>query len=122
MVDVLFLLLIFFMTASIFGEAETQIDIELPSAETAEPGPQKSTQIVVTIDKDGRIFLSEKQRQIEELLPLFTELAAQFPGESVVVRGDKEASFGLAVQVMDLAQQAGIIDVSVKTVKPAIDL
>lgn len=118
MVDMLFLLLVFFMVTSIYGEAEMQIAVSLPGAETGEPAPQVAMPIIVTIDAQNQIFLSEQQRSLEELLPLFQQLARQFPGEGLVVRGDRQAHYGLAVEVMDLAQQAGITEVSVATVQP----
>ena len=118
MVDVLFLLLIFFMTASVFREQELQIPVELPATETAQvAAPDPATRIVVTVTADGRIFLGEREVSADELKVMFRELADQFPHESVIVRGDRDSRFGLAVHVMDLAQQAGIRDVSVATIK-----
>ena len=117
MVDVLFLLLVFFMTASVFRERETQIDINLPTAETAEtqkPGP---TRIVVSIDENNEIYLGERKVLITDLPDTLKKLAADFPDEELVVRGDQESSFGLAVRIMDEAKQAGISNVSVATIK-----
>ena len=50
------------------------------------------------------------------------ELVENYPGEAVVIRGDQACDFGLAVKVMDVAQQAGVRDISVATVKSIKDL
>ncbi len=122
MVDVLFLLLIFFMTASVFREAELRLDVELPTAETAEPGSSAATHILLSVREDGRVFLGERETPLSELKGRLAALAEQFPEETVIVRGDRDASYGLAVRVMDLAQQAGLRNVSLAAVRPAEEL
>lgn len=123
MVDILFLLLIFFMTASVFRDQELQLPVELPSAASAEEGSAAAaTRIVVTVTADDRVFLGEREMPIDLLQTTFEELAIQFPDETVIVRGDQNSRFGLAVRIMDLAQSAGLTNVSVATVKSVEDV
>ena len=113
MVDVLFLLLIFFMTASVFRDQELQIQVELPAAETAEvPAPDPATQIIVTVTEDGQVFLGQRPIALDQLPDMFHELAEQFPHEALIVRGDQSSRLGIAVQVMDLANMPGMPDMS----------
>ena len=122
MVDVLFLLLIFFMTASVFRDQELEINVALPATATAQiPAPHQATRIVVTVTEQGQIYLGEREIGLKELLAAFDELAGQFPNESLVVRGDHQSRFGLAVRIMDLAQQAGINNVAIATIKTLED-
>lgn len=116
-VDILFLLLIAFLTTSTLRERELQMGVSLPAADSGETAVSPATQIVISISADDRIFLGERELPIESLRQTLADLAKLSPGESVVVRGDREASYGLAVQIMDVAQQVGLRDVSVATVK-----
>lgn len=122
MVDVLFLLLTFFMTASVFREQELQIGVDLPAAETAQGGQGGATQITITVTGEDRIYLGEREHTLDSLRQTLADLATQFPDEAVVIRGDKGSSFGLAVQIMDVAQRAGLRDISVATVKSVEDI
>lgn len=118
MVDVLFLLLIFFMTASVFREAELEIPIELPVSEQSEAGGTDATRIRISFDDAGQVFLGERQVTLDELSATLSGLAAEFPGEVVEVRGDQSGQYGLAVRIMDLARAAGLSDIRLATVKP----
>ncbi len=122
MVDVLFLLLIFFMTASVFREAEAQIEIDVPEAATAQPADTRTDQITVNITADNRVYLGEREVAIDRLVGEMQRLVDEAQIKAVVVRGDKGSDWGLGVKVMDLAQQAGIEEVSAATVRPAEEL
>lgn len=119
MVDVLFLLLIFFMTASVFRDAELSMDVTLPTSETAASAVGPAQQIVITVGEDNRVFLGERAVPIENLLPVLNQLVEVAPNDSVVVRADQNSNTGVAVRVMDLAQQAGLTQVSIATIRPA---
>ena len=116
-VDILFLLLTFFLTTSALRERELQIGVDLPAAESGETAVSAATQTIISITAEDRIYLGERELPLPSLRQTLEELAAISPDEAVVIRGDQASSFGLAVQIMDVAQQAGIRNVSVATVK-----
>jgi biopolymer transport protein ExbD len=118
MVDMMFLLLIFFMTASLYREQERQIDVTLPGAETAEPGAHKAP-IIITVNAEGVIFMGEQAYDLAKLRAALSQLAGQVPNESVLIRGDRQSQFGLVIQVLDMARAVGIQDVAVATTKKA---
>ena len=117
LVDILFLLLAFFLTTSALREQEVQMGVQLPQAETGETAVSAATQTIVNITAEDRIFIGERELPLPVLRQTLDELVKLSPSEALVVRGDREASYGLAVQVMDIAHQAGFRDVSVATVK-----
>jgi biopolymer transport protein ExbD len=119
MVDVLFLLLIFFMTASVFRDQELSMDVSLPTSETASAEAGPATQIVISIGEDDRVYLGEREVPMDNLFGILRDLQEVAPNDSVVVRGDQVSNLGTAVQVMDLAQQAGLTNVSIATIRPA---
>jgi len=118
MVDIMFLLLIFFMTASVYREAELQVPVNLPVSESAQSGGSRATIIRISFDSTGQIFLGERKVTLDELGATLRSLAAEFPGEIVEVRGDQSGQYGLAVHIMDLARAAGLTDIRLATVKP----
>ncbi|MFP4143954.1 MAG: ExbD/TolR family protein [Phycisphaeraceae bacterium] len=119
MLDILFLLLIFFMTASSFRDQELQVDVQLPAAESAQVGGAAVRQIVVTIQEDGSLYLGRSQvASLAELQMKLAELAEVTPEDAVVIRGDQGSDLGLAVQVLDVARRAGFRDAELGAVRP----
>jgi biopolymer transport protein ExbD len=119
MVDVLFLLLIFFMTASVFRDSELSMDVNLPTSETAQSAVGPAQQIVITVGSDNTVYLGERAVPMDRLLGVLLQLVEVAPNDSVVVRADQDSNTGVAVRVMDLAQQAGLTQVSISTIRPA---
>lgn len=120
-IDILFLLLVFFMTASVFRQKEQQIDVSLPRAgETTSAGDR--TQIVVTLKADGTIYLTGGTYNIQSLRAKLMELATQFPDEAVVIRGDKDVPYGAVVQVLDMVKAANLRHTYLATTKAGSEL
>ncbi|MEM9881436.1 MAG: biopolymer transporter ExbD [Planctomycetota bacterium] len=119
MVDILFLLLIFFMTASVFRDAELSMDVALPTSETAEAAVGPANQIIITVDAENRVFLGERAVPIDDLRGILEDLVAVAPNDAAVIRADGDADWGVGVRVMDLAQQAGLTQVQAATIRPA---
>ena len=119
MVDVLFLLLIFFMTASVFRDSELSLDVSLPTSETAAAAVGPGQQIVITVDADDRVFLGEREVPMSQLRGVLEQLVAIAPNDAVVVRSDENSRAGTMVRVMDLAQQVGLTETSIATIRPA---
>ncbi len=117
MVDVLFLLLIFFMTTSVFREQDQQIAVSLPATD-AGSATTMATQIVITITEDDQIYIGEKHYTPQQLHRTLKQLAVQFPNESVVIRGDRDSRLDTAVGVMDIAYAAKLTSVSIGTRRP----
>lgn len=119
MVDVLFLLLIFFMTASVFRQQELQIEVQLPTAETAETRGSVADRLIITVQEDDSIYLGPREMTVPELRERLEALAAGDPGQTVVIRGDQRSNLGRAVQLLDIAQAAGFTDAQISTARSA---
>ncbi|HXG68011.1 MAG TPA: biopolymer transporter ExbD [Blastocatellia bacterium] len=109
LVDVMLVLLVIFMvTAPIL---QTGIEVNLPKtreSKTEQPNPKA---VVVSIDKDGNIYLSTrseaKQVNVNDLPALLTEKLAGSGERRVYVRGDGETPYRIIAYVLDLAKQSG---------------
>ena len=116
LIDVVFLLLIFFLVTSEFEEEERRLDIVLPSATSATPMISKPREIVVDIDSSGSMYLSGQPTSLMELQRLLRIAVASNPtNQSVVIRADRSTSFQPVVSVMDLCNKSGVSDYSVTT-------
>lgn len=116
LIDVVFLLLIFFLVTSEFEDEERRLDIVLPSATSAVPMTSKPREVVVDIDSDGKIYMRGKVTPMKELEELLKAAVANNPtNQSVVIRADQAASFQPVVNVMDVCNRTGVSDYSVTT-------
>ena len=116
LIDVVFLLLIFFLVTSEFEEEERRLDIVLPSATSATPMISKPREIVVDIDSSGSMYLSGQPTSLMELQRLLRIAVASNPtNQTVVIRADRSTSFQPVVSVMDLCKKSGVSDYSVTT-------
>lgn len=105
MVDVVFLLIIFFMLTTTFITVESGLPVDLPEAQTATSSPSELP--TVTINGLGEIFFGGAQ-VTEAELPAMVRQALQTSGQTaVVLRADSSAQHGQAVRVMDMLRQAG---------------
>jgi biopolymer transport protein ExbD len=109
MVDIAFLLLIFFMATTQFKPPE-EISVVLP-ASTSEIKVPETGIIVITVNKEGRIFIGDETGAAGEvpqgeILTAIVGARSRRPGARVVVKGDKGADFGFVADVMDALQQS----------------
>lgn len=118
LIDVVFLLLIFFMISTTFErEAQLQVDLPEASTEATEAPPER---LEVTIKGSGNIYINDQQvvntkpetikRAIEELLGDKRDLP-------MVIRADSDSALQYAVTLMDIARQLEIRQVSLATVQ-----
>lgn len=116
LIDIVFLLLVFFMLTAHFVQDES-IAIQLPQAETA-VSREDDAAVVVVLDSDGRIHLAGN---IIEAQALEGALRRALQGRSkkwVTLRGDRTSDLGNAVTILDAARKAGAETVDVVTEKP----
>jgi biopolymer transport protein ExbD len=112
LVDVcLVLVIIFMVTAPLL--TQPILPVELPKARTA-AGKDKEN-ITLTVTKDGRWALNEKELSLEALAPVLREKIASSRDRYVIIRADREASYRYVLDAMRLAREAGARDFSIAT-------
>lgn len=116
LIDVVFLLLIFFLVTSEFEDEERRLDIVLPSATSAVPMISKPREVVVDIDATGTLYLGGQPTSVGDLQGLLEKAVENNPtNQTVVIRADKETPFQPVVSVMDVCNRTGVSDYSVTT-------
>lgn len=104
-VDVMLVLLIIFMvTAPMMAQG---INVALPQA-TAEALPSDNNEIIVSLDKDGKLFINETQIAVELLQKNLKEILTQKPDKKVYLKADKRVPYGDVVMVMAEVKAAGV--------------
>ncbi|HCF96429.1 MAG: biopolymer transporter ExbD [Verrucomicrobiota bacterium] len=118
MIDVVFLLLIYFMSASIFGQLEREIDITVPRAETGEEAERQEGEVIINLDPNGAITVNRRALSRDDLAELLTRLGELFQGQSVILRADEQTPYHYIIDTLDLCRQAGIWNISFATLQP----
>ncbi|MBN1793876.1 MAG: biopolymer transporter ExbD [Candidatus Omnitrophica bacterium] len=110
LIDVLFLLLIFFMLTSSFVY-QPGIKIDLPKAVTSEVIKEKN--IVIMLTGENTVYLNNKIVTMKELLE--TLKSSSYAQRPVLIKADKKASLGRVVQIWDACRDAGITQINLAT-------
>jgi biopolymer transport protein ExbD len=109
LIDVVFLLLIFFLVSSRFSEEERELDLNLPSVTEALPATAQPDELVVNVDEQGRYFIDGAFRQVEQVEQILRRAKANNPlTQTVVIRADREANWEPVAIAIGLCKKVGI--------------
>ena len=114
LIDIVFLLLVFFIYAMLSMVVHRGFKVELPQATTAEI--DRKDYVSITVDKDNRILLNKAEVLIEDLSEKVKTIAEA--GTKIFINGDKEAGLGVVISVLDTLRRDGIKDVYFETQPP----
>ena len=107
LVDVLTILLIFFVVSTTFKKDQPEVQINLPESKTATSKPAELEHAIVSVDQNDEVKLDGRTISIDELESAVRQLPAQRKS-SLALQADKKASFGMIVKVMDALKLAGV--------------
>ena len=115
MLDVVFLLLCFFVTSSVFSQWEYEVDIVLPSAQSSKMPDRLPGEIIINVGTDGRVSVNRQTLSLEQLRQRLERLARNFPGQPVVIRADRLTAYEHVIAVVDACRLADIWNISFAT-------
>ena len=115
MMDIIFLMLFFFITTSVFSQWEYEINISLPSAQSGKVPDRLPGEIIINIAADGRVSVNQQDLTLDALKTRLDRLARYFPGQPVVLRADKETRYEDLIKVVDTCRKADIWNFSMAT-------
>ncbi len=110
MLDIVFIMLIFFVVTSSFVK-ESGIDVNSPTASTAER--KETGSILVAISMDNNVWIDKRRVDPDAIRPNIERLHAENPEGAVVIQADKASTSGLLVKVMDQIRLAGVTNISI---------
>jgi biopolymer transport protein ExbD len=117
LIDVVFLLLVFFLVATTFYEEEKDITVQLAEASEGTTREKQLQMVVVNVRDSGIIVINERIHSLEEADGFLTEALDLNPELAVVVRCDRGAAHKYFVRVLNLCEKRGVRNVSVATFK-----
>ncbi len=115
-VDMVFLLLIFFLVATTFQQEEREMQIALPIASNAGPISAALRELIINVGEDGTIIVAGRAMEPTELQALVEEMIANHPQQKVTVRGDRATAYANIVRVLDICKGAGVQEPYLDTV------
>ena len=121
MLDVIFLLLCFFVTVSVFSQWESEISIRLPSASTSEEPERLPGEVIVNLSETGFIKVNGVVLSLDELKSRLARVAKFYPGQPVIIRADKDVKYQQLIELVDACRSADIWNFSLATTAEAAE-
>ena len=112
MIDIMFLLLIFFMAAAIYAQWETRMDVTVPTAKSGERRTRQPGEIIVNLDEKGDVYINEVKLDLERLRSLLARVSDQYRDQPVIIRADRQTPHEYVMQVLDICREVDIWNVA----------
>ncbi len=114
-IDVLSVLLIFFVTTYSFARYEKEMDVTVPTAKSSSDSRRMPGEIIINIRKDGQVVLNRRETAIPELQTILMKIAKNFPDQPIILRADEATPYKSVIAVLDACRQADVWNVSFAT-------
>ncbi len=108
LLDVIFLLLIFFLVATRFVEEDREMEMPLPDASEAMPLSVAPLEVFINIDAEGRYFVQGKEVEEAELEQILMRAAANNPHQAAIIRADRNVAWQFVITAGNLCKRAGV--------------
>jgi biopolymer transport protein ExbD len=113
MIDVILVLIIFFMVATKFAEEERSVELQVPSISSRNAAMTAPEPKIVNVHRNGHVSLGSQSVTLEELKQRLAAARAQYKRLNVLIRGDRLATHGQMTAVYDACKQAGIAELAI---------
>jgi len=117
LVDVLLLLLIFFLLTWNAARNENELDVKVPKASAAKEKTSPIGDVVVNVKTDGNVVVNRRTLSAAELSELLKGLVQLNAEQAVVIRGDEAGAYRNVIGVLNICSEAGITNIAFATAK-----
>lgn len=115
MIDMVFLLLVFFMCVSSLAQADKSVQVDLPESTESKVPENLASRGIITIQEDGSLHLGARPVDLEELPGEIRSALREIPDLRIQVRADRSTTYGKIQQVLRVCAEAGVLDVIYST-------
>ena len=115
LMDVVFLLLCFFVTSSVFSQWETEVSIALPTAKSATVPGRMPGEIIINLSQNGTLTINGQTLTHADVTARLTRIAKLYPGQPVVIRADRATPYEALMGVIDACRAADVWNFSLAT-------
>ncbi|HEX9878623.1 MAG TPA: biopolymer transporter ExbD [Candidatus Binatia bacterium] len=112
LIDVIFLLLIFFMVTTTLIDPSKKLDLQLPEAKAAAP-QNKTTPVTIELGPRGAMTLNGNAVKLESLEEQLKTLAGGGGKKAAIVRADRRLDYGQVVKVLGICRASGFLDIGI---------
>jgi biopolymer transport protein ExbD len=116
LIDVLFILIIFFTVSSTFLE-QPGIELTLPDAESGQA--HTAQKVMIFVDKEHHVYINDDPVSLDSLAARTVNLMREQSEKSVILRADKAVDHGTVIHIMDILRKNSIYKIVISTEKPA---
>lgn len=117
LIDIMFILIIFFVTIGSFREDEQSVDVKLAATRTGNPIEPQRHDLVVNITADGAVLIGDRVFTLDQLYAVLRQVARDYPQMNVIVRGDQRVMYDRVLAVLDTAKSAGVTNARLATTR-----
>ncbi|MGI5923083.1 MAG: biopolymer transporter ExbD [Lentisphaerae bacterium] len=116
MLDIIFIMLIHFMAATIFAQWEHKLGIKVPTADSGTRGIRQRGEVIINVDEAGTIYINSQEMSAERLESLLAEIADAFQEYPVVIRADRNTRHQSVMTVLDICTRVKIHNVAFSSI------
>lgn len=113
LLDVLFILIIFFLVTTTFKNLEIDQQVNLPADSEGKPLGETEPVIVINVRKSNAYMMMGKQVTVEEMSAIVADAVKETPGKKVLIRADQEALHGYVAKAVATCRHAGIAEANI---------
>jgi len=117
LVDVLLLLLIFFLLSWNAARNENELDVKVPKASSAKEKTATMGDVVVNVKADGNVVVNRRTMNGAELGDMLKNLVQLYPDQAVIIRGDETGAYKNIVGILNICSESGVTNVAFATAK-----
>ena len=118
MVDIVFLLLIFFLVTWNFSRNEMELDVKVPKAREGKETRRAVGEVILNVKADGTVVMNRRAMDSNALKEALAKIASLYPDQAVILRGDENTDYRHVVEVLDICRRANIWNVAFATSRP----
>lgn len=115
LMDVVFLLLCFFVTTSLFSQWESEVSIKLPTASTSQIPTRMPGELILNLSEEGGVRLNGRDLSLEQVTKNLERIVGQYRNQPVIIRADKMVSYDKLMGLIDACRKAGVWNFSLAT-------
>ena len=117
MVDIVFLLLIFFLMTWNFSRSEMELDVKVPKAQEGKESRRAVGEVILNVKADGKVVMNRRELNAADLEAALAKIATLYPDQAVILRGDENVDYRHIVEVLDICRRANIWNVAFATAR-----
>lgn len=115
LIDIIFLILIWFISASLYSQWETKLNVKTPTSTSGVHAKRYPGEAVINLNKKEEIYINSMKVSKDRLFKLLNKLSDVYPDQPVIIRADKNTSYQKLIDVLDTCKKANINIISFAT-------